>query len=407
MCSKKETTTSNPTYAPTTYKNRLPKTSQFTTHFSSLLFSGSLPLTCLEFAIILLLFIVSLDPSHDVSGSFPFLHLPLFLLTTSLFRRFYNTYLEACYFHFPSHRTQPPKEHLLIKNAKDLSGRSLDQLHALHYHDLLTYLTTTLLYVSVYFLLPGFYPTLNPPQPQTFLERLARLTLNHLIMSFGMYWLHRSAHNVPALWRIHQVHHWAKHPLSRNTYEDHWFDNFSNLLVGHICSQILVPLDYPTFLFSHISRIAESLEKHSGISSPLNLAHQGTRLFIGWAQMPHHHDWHHEGNKGSNYTFSSIGGVWDVLFKTRHEGRVTPHEKEEARDGGEGEGKDRRKNRTSMSASVHARGQSTGLDKGMRMKKEKGEWKRINKGWMDRGWGSMTPVAGVVAAAAIKIWMGS
>jgi hypothetical protein len=64
-----------------------------------------------------------------------------------------------------------------------------------------------------------------------------------------------------------------QHPLSRNTYEDHWFDNFSNLLVGHICSQILVPLDYPTFLFSHIFRIAESLEKHSGISSPLNLAH--------------------------------------------------------------------------------------------------------------------------------------
>ena len=24
--------------------------------------------------------------------------------------------------------------------------------------------------------------------------------------------------------------------------------------------------------------------------------------------MPHHHDWHHEGHKGCNYTFSSIGG---------------------------------------------------------------------------------------------------
>ena len=123
--------------------------------------------------------------------------------------------------------------------------------------------------------------------------------------------------------------------------------------------------------------------------------------------MPHHHDWHHEGNKGSNYTFSSIGGVWDVLFKTRHEGRVTPHEKEEDKDGGEGEGSERRKNKTSTSASVHARGQSTGLDKGMRMMKENGEWKRIGKGWMDQACGSLAPVATVVAAAGVKIFRGS
>ena len=28
-------------------------------------------------------------------------------------------------------------------------------------------------------------------------------------------------------------------------------------------------------------------------------------------QMPHHHDWHHEGHKGCNYTFTSLGGLWD------------------------------------------------------------------------------------------------
>ena len=27
--------------------------------------------------------------------------------------------------------------------------------------------------------------------------------------------------------------------------------------------------------------------------------------------MPHHHDWHHEGHKGCNYTFTSLGGLWD------------------------------------------------------------------------------------------------
>ena len=30
---------------------------------------------------------------------------------------------------------------------------------------------------------------------------------------------------------------------------------------------------------------------------------------------------HHEGHCGSNYTFASLGGLWDVLFNSRHHGR--------------------------------------------------------------------------------------
>lgn len=136
-----------------------------------------------------------------------------------------------------------------------------------------------------------------------------------------MYWGHRSLHVVPYLWEnIHSIHHWAKHPLSRNTYEDHWFDNFLNAIIGHCYAQILVPLDLPTFWFSRIFRIFESLEKHSGVSCGFNLAYSAQQ-WLPFAQMPHHHDWHHEGFKGSNYTFSSIGGLWDCVFNTRKGGR--------------------------------------------------------------------------------------
>ena len=68
----------------------------------------------------------------------------------------------------------------------------------------------------------------------------------------------------------------------------------------------------------------ESLEKHSGISCYLNIAHYIQR-WLPFAQMPHHHDWHHEGFKGSNYTFSSIGGIWDIVFDTRVCGRAKTH----------------------------------------------------------------------------------
>ena len=72
-----------------------------------------------------------------------------------------------------------------------------------------------------------------------------------------MYWMHRALHVNPWLWRnIHSIHHWAKHPLSRSifcpcfpvnfnpfpphrtTYQDHWFDNFGNAIVGHFFAQV-------------------------------------------------------------------------------------------------------------------------------------------------------------------------
>jgi sterol desaturase/sphingolipid hydroxylase (fatty acid hydroxylase superfamily) len=313
------------------YKTSQPDKGPALTHFSNLLFSGSALLTSLEIGFLAGLWAVSAFPSQNVRGSFSVRTLFFYFFLQSLFRRLYNSYLEACFFSFPSIRTQSGHEHKLAAKQQDLCGRQQEQLSQLQNHDLMTFLTVTTLETAVYFLIPGFYPPQSPSQESIgaaavssfslFVEKAARLVGNHLVMSFNMYWLHRSCHCVPWLWRVHSIHHWAKHPLSRNTYEDHWLDNFMNAVVGHLCAQILVPLDLPTFLFSHFFRIAESLEKHSGISSRLNLAHQLTAWVLPWAQMPHHHDWHHEGHKGSNFTFSSLGGVWDCAFGTRHEGR--------------------------------------------------------------------------------------
>jgi len=195
----------------------------------------------------------------------------------------------------------------------------LEQLEILEQHDTLTIISQAALNFAFYFALPGFYPSTG--SEQSWGERFIRLVLNHYILSFGMYWAHRGCHEVPFLWKhIHSIHHWAKHPLSRNTYEDHWFDNFANNILGHTFAQILIPLDRPTFWFSRLFRILESLEKHSGISCGFNIAH-ASQQWLPFAQMPHHHDWHHEGFKGSNYTFTSIGGLWDCAFGTRKAGR--------------------------------------------------------------------------------------
>jgi sterol desaturase/sphingolipid hydroxylase (fatty acid hydroxylase superfamily) len=303
-------------------------TLRFKDHFSSLLFGGSIVNTLLEFALLLAPYAAMAlvkDPSVlNAPSSMPFEEVARFFVICAIVRRVYNAYLEAVSFSFTKLRTQPPIDHLL-KQKKDLMGRDYEQLKRLHFHDQLTMISQFLLNFSLYYMLPGIiYPAAAPAgQEQSLQERFLRLVANHYILSFGMYWAHRSLHVIPFLWEhIHSFHHYAKHPLSRNTNEDHWADNFANAVVGHVFAQILLPLDRPTFWFSRIFRILESLEKHSGVSCKFNIAHS-VQQWMPFAQMPHHHDWHHEGFKGSNYTFSSLGGIWDCIFGTRKGGRYT------------------------------------------------------------------------------------
>jgi len=290
-------------------------------HFSNLLFSGDLVSTGLELCLVggLTALAWFKYDSVNVGGSMPLLELAAFMCIFSAQRRIYNSYLESVFFAFPTYRTQPVKEHAL-KSRKDLVGREPEQLETIIKHDRMTLVSQFFLDVSLYFLIPGYYPAAKETYEPMY-YRILMLILNHYVMSFGMYWTHRALHVNPYGWRyIHSFHHWAKHPLSRTTYQDHWFDNFVNAIVGHLFAQILVPLDNQFFWISRSLRICESLEKHSGVSCGFNIVHSAQRYFP-FAQMPHHHDWHHEGHKGCNYTFTSIGGLWDCIFGTRKTGR--------------------------------------------------------------------------------------
>ena len=138
----------------------------------------------------------------------------------SFFRRVYNPYLEACFFAFPAYRTQPAEEHAL-KQKEDLCGREVKQLDALVWHDRMTLLSTFALDVLVYYALPGFFPAkLAPGTGKSWVVRLYEILVNHYVLSFTMYWMHRACHAVPWLWKyIHSIHHWSNHPLSRSTYQ--------------------------------------------------------------------------------------------------------------------------------------------------------------------------------------------
>ena len=307
-------------FPPRPYVTHIPEKLHMSQHFSSLMLSCDPLATVLELTCLFVLSLISWLYAIQAQGSMSLLEVAMGMCVLSVLRRVYNNYLEAVYCTFPLHRTQPIKQHML-KGERDLVGRDKEQLAAIVVQDRLTFISQFCLDLFVYFSLPGFYPA-HSTTTSSVTRRILQLVLNHYVMSFGMYWTHRALHKNVWLWRnIHSIHHWAKHPLSRTTYQDHWFDNFGNAIVGHIFAQILVPLDAQMFWVSRVLRVCESLEKHSGVSGYFNLVHSVQR-WLPYAQMPHHHDWHHEGHKGCNYTFSSLGGLWDCVFGTRKSGRA-------------------------------------------------------------------------------------
>lgn len=292
--------------------------------FSGLLFGADLTNTCVEIGVRLSLMALGVvNPGGLFStpdNSQSLVQVAVWMCIMSVFVRLYTVFLERAYFKFPHYRTQPPLDHKL-RDKVDLTGREVEELDRQNAHDRYTLILDGLLAAFVYATVPGFFPAANAPQ-QSWLERGVRLVLHQYVLAFTMYWAHRAGHVVPFKWAyIHGRHHQAKHPLSRVTYEAHFFDNFMNAIYGHTFAQFLVPLDFVGYYACQFLRIMESLEKHSGISCHLNVAHNMQR-WLPFSQMPHHHDLHHEGTKGYNFTFTAAGGLWDWAFGTRKAGRA-------------------------------------------------------------------------------------
>lgn len=138
----------------------------------------------------------------------------------------------------------------------------------------------------------------------------AQAVIMLLIADFLRYWLHRAAHNVSWLWRLHAVHHspqrlyWVNvgrfHPIEKVL--QFLFDTLPFILVG--VSEQVVAL---YFVFYAINGFFQ----HSNIK-----LHYGVlNYLISSAEL---HRWHHSRlTEESNTNYGNNVIIWDLLFGTR------------------------------------------------------------------------------------------
>jgi len=128
------------------------------------------------------------------------------------------------------------------------------------------------------------------------------------------YFMHRAFHRVPALWRIHSVHHSSEH-----------LDWLAALRV-HPLDQALTR----TAQFVPLYLLGFGWGTFGGLTLVLGLwaifLHSNVRARFGWLEhviaTPHFHHWHHDGQAQVN--FSGLFPFVDRLFGTRSTERAWP-----------------------------------------------------------------------------------
>ncbi len=133
-----------------------------------------------------------------------------------------------------------------------------------------------------------------------------------LVMEFVIYWIHRTFHKIPLLWRIHAVHHTDTEIDVTTSHRHHPFEPMINAL---ILSPIIFALGAPVIVMAiyNLLHTALSLFSHSNIVLPEKLD-KVLRLFV---ITPDFHRMHHSSDKQyTNSNYSAIVPWFDYLFKT-------------------------------------------------------------------------------------------
>lgn len=151
----------------------------------------------------------------------------------------------------------------------------------------------------------GLLNQLSLPEPVTIL-----LTL--LVLDAWTYWLHRLYHRVPALWRLHRVHHSDEALTATTSVRFHPGEVLLSALL-RIPVVVLLGASVPGILVFEIALLAASQLQHADVRLPDVWARGIGTLLI----TPNLHRTHHSVRRSEcDSNFGTISSAWDRVFGT-------------------------------------------------------------------------------------------
>lgn len=130
-----------------------------------------------------------------------------------------------------------------------------------------------------------------------------------LAVDFLRYWVHRACHHVPALWRLHEVHHSPRLLYSLNTSRFHPLEKLLHFSADTI-PFLLIGVAPEVMAGYFLVYAVNGFYQHSNI----RLRYGVLNCVVGSAQT---HRWHHARDAHTaQCNFASTTALWDLLFGT-------------------------------------------------------------------------------------------
>ena len=130
-----------------------------------------------------------------------------------------------------------------------------------------------------------------------------------LLADLGLYWAHRAFHAVPALWRMHQVHHSIEHMDWLAAHRVHPIDQVLTKTASFLPCFALGFSEMAIAIFGLVFHF-QALLVHANIRLGYGLL---DRLLVS----PDFHHWHHERAPDAwDKNFAAQFSLWDRLFGT-------------------------------------------------------------------------------------------
>lgn len=138
---------------------------------------------------------------------------------------------------------------------------------------------------------------------------LSQVVLLFVVIEFFRYWLHRAAHNIPLLWRLHAVHHSPEKLYWLNVGRFHPFEKGLQFLLD-VFPFMLIGLNKDVIAIYFILYAVNGFFQHSNIK----LRYGFLNYIVSSAEL---HRWHHSRNPDeSNTNYGNNLIIWDLIFGT-------------------------------------------------------------------------------------------
>lgn len=129
------------------------------------------------------------------------------------------------------------------------------------------------------------------------------------VADFGHYWAHRALHDVPALWRYHELHHRPDHLHALNFFRMHPVE-IALKTMANVTPLILLGAPHAVLaLWTIISGVSAGSVNHANVAMP-------TRLFDGWFSTPALHRVHHSRSPAERGNLGNLTMIYDRVFGT-------------------------------------------------------------------------------------------